>query len=298
MRSIFYNLLLALAACNNPGEQYRSVIDLQGQWQFALDTANTGEGQKWYLSDLNDVIQLPGTTDLNKKGFYNTDTTTMHLNRLYKYEGIAWYRKEISVPESFRDKHIQLVIERTKSSKVWIDSILIGGSHLLQSPQKFDVSDYLTPGEHYITVQINNDLKLTPYGNVHIYSDDTQTNWNGIIGKLSLEASDRTYISNLRVFPDIDKQSIKVELEIDNQLGLNDLDITLNVEKKVNGKTTKLKPRKFSVACQPEISLEYKFQEKCELWDEYVQPIYHLTAKICSGKINDIQTVLFGMRKF
>jgi hypothetical protein len=51
MRSIFNILLLALAACNNPGEQYRSVIDLQGQWQFALDTANTGEGQQWYLSD-------------------------------------------------------------------------------------------------------------------------------------------------------------------------------------------------------------------------------------------------------
>lgn len=298
MKNIYIILLFALAACNNTGVQYRSVIYLQGQWQFAMDTANIGEGQKWYLSDLNDVIRLPGTTDLNKKGFYNTDTTTMHLNRLYKYEGIAWYRKKISVPENFKDRHIQLIFERTKSSKVWIDSVLIGGSHLLQSPQMFDVSNYLTPGEHYITVQINNDLKLTPYGNVHIYSDDTQTNWNGIIGKLYLEASARTYISNLSVFPDIDKQAIKVELEIDNQLNLNDLDITLFVEKKVNGKTTKLKPRKFSVACQPEISLEYKFHERCELWDEYEQPVYYLTAKISSGEIHDIQTVPFGMRKF
>ena len=298
MKDIYIIFLFALIACNNPKEQYRSSIDLQGQWQFALDTENIGELQEWYLSDLNDVIQLPGTTDSNKKGFYNTDTTTMHLNRLYSYEGIAWYRREISVPENFKDKHIQLVLERTKSSKVWIDSVLIGDSHLLQSPQMYDVSDYLSPGKHHITVQVNNDLKLTPYGNVHIYTDDTQTNWNGIIGKLYLEASAKTYISNLQVFPDIENQTIEVELEIDNHLNIDDLDIELLAEKTVNGKTTRLSAQKFSIAYQPKIRLEYKLGDECELWDEYKQPVYHLTAKISNGEIKDSQTVPFGMRKF
>jgi hypothetical protein len=298
MKHLFVIFLLTMIACNHPKESYRFRIDLKGEWQFALDPENRGEEQKWYLSDLNDEIHLPGTTDLNKKGFRNTDTTTLHLNRLYKYEGIAWYRKEISIPEHFREKHIQLVFERTKSTKVWVDHVYVSGSHLLQSPQKFDLSNYLTPGKHYITVQVNNDLKLTPYGNVHIYSDDTQTNWNGIIGKIYLEASPRTYISDLQVFPDVEKQTIVVELEIDNQLNLNDFDIELLVEKTVEGKTIRLDPQKFKAAYQPKIFLEYIFQDNCELWDEYEQPVYHLTAKISRGELNDAQTVPFSMRKF
>jgi hypothetical protein len=298
MKNSYLILLIVFVSCNTPKEQYRTNIDLQGQWQFALDTANIGMGQKWYVSDFNDTILLPGTTDSNQKGFRNQDTTTMHLNRLYKYEGVAWYRKKVVIPESFKDTHVQLFLERTKSSKIWIDSTIIGASRLLQSPQKFDVSSYLTPGEHHITVQINNDLKLTPYGNVHIYSDDTQTNWNGIIGQIYLEASSKTFISNLQVYPDIDNQKIDVALEIENQLNFNTLNIELLVEKTVNGKTTKLKSQKFNTAYKPKIKLAYVFHETCNLWDEYEQPIYHLTAVISHGNSNDAKTVAFGMRKF
>ena len=131
---------------------------------------------------------------------------------------------------------MQLILERTKSTKVWIDSVLVGGSHLLQSPQKFDVSDYLTPGEHFITVMVNNELAQTPYGNVHIYSDDTQTNWNGIIGQIYLEASAKTYIKNLQVYPDIDQQKIAVKLEIANPMPESKLTVELQVEKTLDGK--------------------------------------------------------------
>ncbi|MBN2350747.1 MAG: beta-glycosidase [Bacteroidales bacterium] len=298
MKNICLFLLITCISCSAPQEQYRMIVDLQGQWQFALDTANVGIEQQWYLYDLKDTIHLPGTTDLNQKGFPNRDTTTMHLNRVYKYEGIAWYRKKVIIPESFKDKHVQLFIERTKSSKIWIDSILVGASQLLQSPQQFDVTEYLSPGEHFITIQINNNLKLTPYGNVHIYSDDTQTNWNGLIGKLYLEASSKTYISNLQVYPDIDKEKFDVELEIDNQLNVETLNVELRVEKTNHGKTTRLKSQKSTTACQPRIKLEYVFGETCSLWDEYEQPMYHVTAVISNGKSKDDQTVAFGMRKF
>jgi len=185
MKNIYLIILyLALFSCSSDNETTREYIDLKGYWQLGIDTAKIGIQQKWFLSELTDSINLPGTTDLDKKGFINSDTTTMHLGRVFKYEGAAWYRKKVVIPESFRNKHIQLFLERTKSSKIWIDSSLVGGSKILQSPQQFDVSDYLTPGDHYITIRVDNSLNLTPYGNVHIYSDDTQTNWNGIIGKL------------------------------------------------------------------------------------------------------------------
>jgi hypothetical protein len=291
-------LLFFLIACNKPKEKIRSNIDLAGEWQFALDSTNIGEQQKWYLNHLNDYVNLPGTTDLNHKGYYNTDTTTMHLNRLYTYEGAAWYRKEISIPENFKDKHIQLFFERSKNTKVWIDSTFIGGSHLLESPQTFDITDYVTPGKHSITVMVNNDLKLTPYGNVHIYSDDTQTNWNGIIGKIHIEASAKSYISDLQVFPDIDNQTANISIKIDDQLNLNDFNVEISVEKIANGETSELETQKFTVSAKEKINLQYKFKDGCELWDDYNHTTYKLTATIFNGDITDEKSVPFGMREF
>ncbi|HEY4784688.1 MAG TPA: sugar-binding domain-containing protein [Bacteroidales bacterium] len=291
-------LWMAILLSNSPLKAQRDYISLEGKWQFALDTASVGIQQKWYLSELKDAVNLPGTTDSNYKGFLNRDTTTFHLNRVYTYEGAAWYRKKVVIPSNFKDKHIQLSLERTKSTKVWIDGIPAGGSHILQTPQQFDVSKYLTPGEHFITIRVDNSLKLTPYGSVHIYSDDTQTNWNGIIGKIYLEATSKTYISDIQVYPDVDKKNISIRLHISNPQDLKDADIALKVEKSINGKSTWLKSQTTKAAIGQEITLTYNLGNECSLWDEYQQPLYRLTVQIANGDVRDSKTVPFGMRKF
>ena len=292
MKNLYLLLLsFALAACSTKPEMIREYVDLNGKWQFQLDTANIGVKNNWYSLNLSDSINLPGTTDLNCKGALNKDTSAMRLNRVYKCEGAAWYRKKVVIPPAMQDKHIALSLERTKASQVWIDSSFVGESKTLQSAQQFDVTGLLAPGEHYITIQINNDLKLTPYGNVHIYSDETQTNWNGIIGKLFLEAASKTYISNLQVYPDIDKRKIDIKMEIVNGLSLSNLDIDLIVEKTEHGQTKLLKPKKITTACKPVLELEYDLSVDCSLWDEYEQPIYKLTAVISNGEIKDSKTV-------
>lgn len=226
MKYLHIFILVCVVSAHSPAlsqdfqtNQFRDSIRLDGEWQFMLGTLGIGEQQKWFLADLDDSVELPGTTDQNEKGFLNTDTTTMHRNRVYAYEGAAWYRKVVTIPKSFENKELYLFLERTKSSKIWIDSTFIGGSQLLQSPQIFNGSDYLISGLHYITIQVNNNLNLTQYGGVHIYSEHTQTNWNGILGKMYIEASPKIYISNLQVFPDVGNRKIEIEMGIVNQLG-------------------------------------------------------------------------------
>jgi hypothetical protein len=294
----FITILLFLLHCQKQIKNPRQTISLSGQWQFSLDPDNIGIEQAWYLKDLEDVIKLPGTTDLRYKGFLNQDTTTLHLNRLYQYEGPAWYRKKVHIPPEFSDRNIQLIMERTKSSKVWIDDHYIGESRLLQSPQFYDLSTYLSPGEHTITIRINNELKLTPYGQVHIYTDETQTNWNGIIGDLMLEATSKTVITDLQVFPDIDNQKIGIQLEICNGLNLADIDIEFNVIRILNGKQKKLSTVRQKVTCDSIIHLEYLLGNEMELWDDYRRPLYQLNTTIYNKSIEDSKSALFGMRKF
>jgi hypothetical protein len=190
-------------------------------------------------------------------------------------------------------------MERTKPSKIWIDDNYAGESFLLESAHKYTVSQWLSPGRHTITIRIDNNLRLTPYGNVHIYSDDTQTNWNGIIGNFYLEASDKTYITSLQVYPDIDNKKIKVLMSIDNQLKLEDIDIELQITKELKLKKTTLKPAYYTVPCDSIIELEYALGEEMDLWDEYHQPVYQLNAIISKkDQCKDNMTVPFGMRKF
>ncbi|MGI0105756.1 sugar-binding domain-containing protein [Salinimicrobium sp. WS361] len=298
MKFYYLIFLLAMASCGAQQEDFRNVLELEGEWQFALDNNDVGIEKQWYLKNLDDVVQLPGTTDSNKKGILNIDTTLAHLNRVYKYEGAAWYKRKITIPGNFEGKHIKLFLERTKPSQIWIDSTMVGSSNLLQSPQTFDVSQYLSPGEHHISVRVNNDLDLTPYGNVHIYSDDSQTNWNGILGEIHLEASPKTHISNLQVYPDIDNEKINVMLEVENPLKHEQLEITLKVHKNFRGETTELPEKKFNIKYEPKMNLDYFFAEPVSLWDEYEQPIYFLTAVVSGGNEKDALKVPFGMRKF
>jgi len=295
---ILFMLYFVLVSCSSNRIITREKTDMSGIWQFATDTANAGVPQRWYLTDLKETVNLPGTTDLNKKGILNTDSSTMHLSRVYKYEGAAWYRRKVIIPESYRGKHIELVLERTKLTEVWIDGSHAGGLKLLQSPHRFDVSRFLTPGEHFITIRVDNTLKNTPYGNVHIYSDDTQTNWNGIIGELFLEVSSIGYISDLQVKPDVDNKKIAVNLCVENPEAIPEATIEFHLTKMENGKSRKIKTVKQTCKIKQEMTFELSMGKDCSLWDEYKQPLYSLTAVVSGNGLKDAKSVVFGMRKF
>ncbi len=296
----FIGLLIAINfSCSTKEPFDRQVIDLSGNWQFRLDSLGIGISEEWYnQQDFGDTIYLPGTTDSNAKGFLNTDTTTLHLNREYIFEGQAWYQKEITVPQSFSSKHIELILERTKLTKVWVDGSLVGESTLLQSPQLYDMSTDLPPGKHTITIMVDNNLKRTPYGNVHIYSDDTQTNWNGIIGQLLLTATGKQCIANIKVYPDVLQRSFEVGLDIEvNEEDKFDLDFMLRLRK--NGSSKTLKTKHFSGISDRQVTLSYSLGDEMDLWDEYEQPLYDLEVVLSrSGEVLDLKSTTFGMREF
>ncbi len=276
----------------------RNRIDLNGTWEFSLDKDNKGIYQQWYLAALGDTIRLPGTTDSNQKGVLNTDTTTLHLNRVYRYEGAAWYRKTVIIPDEFSAQNIRLVLERTKPSMVWLDSTLIGSSLLLQSPQEYELPAGLTPGKHVITIRVDNDLKLTPYGNVHIYTDETQTNWNGIIGQIYLESVPAVHITDLQVYPDVQQKIANIGLGIANLTENDEIEVELKMELTIDGAATQLDTRRIRTRWEPGMQIEYILGDHCRLWDEHHQPLYRLTAVISHGATQDSRTVTFGMREF
>ena len=160
-------------------------MDLSGTWQFALD------GQRLVHPDyiLTETVQLPGTTDTNKKGdpLIKKDETT-HLSRIYSYKGRAWYKRQVAIPADWQGQPVYLFLERTKPTEIYVDAKFVGASNDISTPQVFDLSKWLTPGRHDLAIMVDNGNGVPEqlYANSHAYTEDTQTNWNGIIGRIEL----------------------------------------------------------------------------------------------------------------
>ena len=167
-------------------QNHRQIINLAGTW-------------KTELGDIN----LPGTTDTNRKGnaLQKKDETT-HLSRLYSYVGELSYTREITIPTEWKKKTILLHMERTKATKVLVDGIDRGANNNISTEQVYDLTEFLQPGKHTLTIQVDNTDKNVPpqlLSNSHAYTEDTQTNWNGIIGDFYLEALNQLYISRIQM---------------------------------------------------------------------------------------------------
>ena len=160
-------------------------IDLSGTWQFAFDRQHTVQPD----DVLTETIQLPGTTDTNQKGDVvgKRDETT-HLTRHYSYKGRAWYQHEVVIPATWKGQAIYLFLERTKPSEVYLDGKLIGHSNDISTPQVFRLPAALKPGRHTLAIMVDNGSGVPEqlYASSHAYTEDTQTNWNGIIGRIEL----------------------------------------------------------------------------------------------------------------
>ena len=90
-------------------------LDLSGEWQLCLDKDCKG-------TDLvfNDTINLPNTTSNAKKGEYNEERETGFLTDTYKFEGFAWFRKNVDF-SSLECENLKLYLERTRITELYID---------------------------------------------------------------------------------------------------------------------------------------------------------------------------------
>ena len=193
-------LVLTMLCLNVLADNQPQRIDLSGTWQFALDR------QKLVHPDyiLTESVQLPGTTDTNKKGDFvgKTDETT-HLSRIWTYKGRAWYKRSVEIPESWKDQPVYLTLERTKPTEIYVDAKLVGSSNDISTPQVFELTKYLTPGSHQLAIMVDNGSGVPEqlYASSHAYTEDTQTNWNGIIGEISLSTAKKSKTITSDVHP-------------------------------------------------------------------------------------------------
>jgi len=336
-RSLRIILAFAFVACMVPlrAQPAPAILDLSGSWKFQADSKDAGVSEKWFSKVLRDNIHLPGSMAQSGKGDdpgVATKWTGGIIDRSWfiapeyakyrapgnvkvpfwltpdkYYVGPAWYQREITIPESWQGQRVVLFLERCHwETRLWVDGKEAGMQNSLGTPHEYDLSRLLMPGPHRLTLRVDNRLENIDVGsNAHSVSDHTQTNWNGIVGRLELRVSPAApaIIRDLRIFPDITAKKIKLLIDVGNSSGKTLRRTFVLSARSFNGGPPHDAPLQSAAFQIPPgestVEVDYVMGDKVRLWDEFAANLYRLSVVLEDrGSMEDQKSVQFGMRDF
>ena len=293
----------------------QETLSLAGAWDFA-----TGE-QPIY----KDYVMLPGSMLTNEKGNLvnvNTQWTgslydssfyfnpymekyrhegemkfPFFLTPKYHYTGKAWYRKLVYVPRDWRYARAFLFLERPHiETTVYVNGHQVGHQMSLSAPHEYEVTKWLKPGEkNEIAICVYNGIENVCVGqDSHSVTDQTQGNWNGIVGRIELQGKPADVcIRSVRVYPDLSKKVANILVKVDNKSAYLPQFITYAEAVLVESDSV------LRVACKPtlvdadEYVIQLDMSKAFRTWDEFSHKVYQLTVHAH----NDSYQTQFGMRQ-
>ncbi len=267
-------------------------ISLEGIWKFQIDSLNEGIANEWYNSELSDVIRLPGSTDEAKKGTKTLGSDYGNLTREYSYIGPAWYQKEVNIPSAWKDKEIHLFLERVLwESRIYLDGVQKGVVDAMGTPHIYNLGK-LKPGKHVLTIRVSNEMIHNIGDKGHIYTAYTQSIWNGIVGRIEIQAESSKKILTIRTFPDIDKDKLELEIKYDFQEANRS---NYSVEIEISDIETEESLLQTTELLINQNRIEIPLYGKLETWDEFNPQLYQLRCNLKLGnKIIHQKIIDFG----
>lgn len=184
-----------------------------------LDLSGTWEGQAQGLGAF--LVQLPGTLDTNKIGNADTANLATRLTRLHTYEGQVQYNRQITLPEA-DGKRLFLKIERSRELHILVNrnKIVPFEEGSLSTPWLYELTTY-AGNTVSLTLLVDNAYTEWPRSSIigaSAATDETQTNWNGVLGELAIYETEPQFFEDLRIYPS--GEGLKIHGKI------NGLDIT------------------------------------------------------------------------
>lgn len=264
-------------------------IGLEGEWKLQLDKYKQGQ-----VLPYSDVITLPGTTSHARKGPKNENSLVGALTDEYLFEGHAWYSKDVVIPDELALKVCHLYLERTRMTTVWLNGQEIGSANSINTAHVYDLTGLLHAGTQTITIRVDNTDYPTKGG--HLTSPDTQTNWNGITGRMELQFYGDSYLSDIRLDPDLSTRSVRITAALKGKV---EGAVTVSAAS-FNSSSTHLVPEQQFGISSDYISLEYDLGSEALLWSEVTPHLYTLSIllKDPKGDIVDKHELSFGLREF
>ena len=330
MKHIIASLFIAFAGSLAVVGQNHSV-SLSGKWAFQIDREDKGIREEWFNKTLNDRINLPGSMPEKLKGddvtvrtrwtgslydssyYFNPYMEKYRIDGQVKlpffltpdkhYVGVAWYQKRVTVPDSWKGERVVLFLERPHiETTVWINRQEVGMQNSLCVPHVYDLTSYVTPGKSYlVTIRVDNRIKEINVGpDSHSITDQTQGNWNGIVGKIELQSTPKVFFEDIQIYPDLAGKKALVRMNVRASSSVNG-EITLSAKSFNTDVNHEIAPVYQTVTVRKGDNLfemELPMGQDFLIWDEFSPALYRLTATLKNGKQIETKQIQFGMREF
>ncbi len=182
--------------------------NLNGIWDFEFDSLNIGMKEHWQT----------GQTDFSKR--INVPFPWgSKLSGVEDLADIAWYKKGINVPVSWKGKRIFLTIGASDwQTSVWIDGQFLGKHEGGYTPFSFELTEYLTYGQSQnIIIRVDDARRQFT-----LYGKQGYGNARGIWQTPYLEARGQNFIESLHFEPNIDKSEVTAKITLEMPAAKNE----------------------------------------------------------------------------
>ncbi len=206
-------------------ETKRICLKLDGKWQIAFDNDNIGKNEKWFkkFSTTVEEINVPSVWNEIKPN----------------YVGVAWYRIRFNADDRWKNKTVRLKFHAVSYfAEVWLNNKYVGFHEGGYTPFEFNITDelkfdtenqlvlrvvlpYLTDTANFLEVWQPTSteaidgfrLEETPNSKQFYYG-----NFGGIWQSVELLITEKVWIKDCFVQPDIHEGRIRIDLQIQNHI--------------------------------------------------------------------------------
>lgn len=232
MKKNFLTMLLALALCSSTFAQWKPAGNkIKTSWGEQLDPKNVLPEYPRPIMERNDWKNLNGLWKyaITKKGDptpaayqgdilvpFAVESSLSGVGKMINEKEELWYQRTFDVPSAWRGKQILLHFGAVDwKAEVWVNDVKVGEHTGGFTPFYFDITSVLNKGNNDLVVKVwdPSDRGEQPRGkqiaNPH---GIWYTPVTGIWQTVWLEPVATQYITNLKTTPDIDNNSVKVEV--------------------------------------------------------------------------------------
>ena len=252
--------------------------NLNGLWQYAI----TPKGEKTPTSFEGDIL-VPFCIESSLSGVQKT----------VGQDSALWYEKTFAVPNEWKNDRVLLHFGAVDwMTDVWVNGVKVGSHTGGYAPFTFDITQALAGKNNKLVVRVwdPTDKSYVPRGKqVSNPEGIFYTAVTGIWQTVWLEPVPDAYIKAINTMPDLDKATVKVDIDFSNPTAddLYWVDVIYEGEKVAEGK---------SINGQP---VEVNMPEGFLTWTPDHPFLYDLKIKVFrKGKQIDAVDSYFAMRSF
>ncbi|MBR4996090.1 MAG: beta-glucuronidase [Alistipes sp.] len=262
-------------------------LNLNGEWSYTLDLANTGAERNYYNSKgFDGKIVVPFAPESKLSGVGHTE-----------FINAVWYQRKIQVPAAWSGKQIKLNFGAVYyESEVYIDGKFVGRHYGGSDSFAYDITAWVADGkEHNLVVHAVSDIRggkqpggkqssrLNSYG-------CSYTRTTGIWQTVWMEAVDASGLERVQVLTDIDQSQLVVTPTFYGYNTGNKFAITVKDGDKVVAKT--------EVGASQGLPVVLPIK-KAKLWTPESPFLYDVVYEVknAAGEVVDCVNSYVGMRK-